>query len=408
MSEKNALVILKQKYQHLSGYLDEKTLRIWAATEALVLGRGGISFVARTIGISRTTLYVGIQELKQKSHDKQGLSQGKRIRRPGGGRKKLKDIDKALLEDLESLLEPMTRGDPTSALRWTCKSTTKLANELKVLNHQVSQRTICSLLADLGYSLQSNRKTREGLSHPDRNAQFLHISEMVKQFQKQEQPVISVDTKKKEIIGEFKNNGREWCKKGKPTEVNIHDFADSTLGKVVPYGIYDVLANKGWVNVGIDHNTAQFAVESIRRWWHEMGKPVYPQATDILVTADCGGSNGNRVRLWKFELQKLADELGMTIHVCHLPPGTSKWNKIEHRMFCYISQNWRGRPLTSREVIVNLISSTTTKKGLKIKAAVDQNQYPTGIKVTNKDFRSIAIERSSFHGEWNYKIKCRK
>lgn len=331
-----------------------------------------------------------------------------RIRRPGGGRKRLTERDPTLLEDLESLVEPVTRGDPVSPLRWTCKSTTRLAIELEARGHPISQRTVCDLLVELGYSLQSNRKTKEGAAHPDRNAQFEHIAEMVKKFKERRQPVISIDAKKKELIGEFKNAGREWNPKGNPVAVYVHDFADPELGKVVPYGVYDLTANQGWVSVGIDHDTAEFAVASIRRWWYERGQPIYPEATDLLMTADCGGSNGHRVRLWKLQLQDLADELGMTVHVCHFPPGTSKWNKIEHRMFCHISQNWRGRPLISTEVVVNLISNTTTSKGLHIRAALDESRYRTGIKVTDEEFGSIALERDSFHGEWNYSIKPRE
>jgi len=306
---------------------------------------------------------------------------------------------------LEALIEPVTRGDPESPLRWTCKSTTKLAAELRAMGYQVSQRTVCDLLEQLGYSLQSNRKIREGQSHPDRDAQFLHIASTVKEFQQRQQPVISVDTKKKELIGQFKNNGREWRLKGKPLAVNTHDFVDPELGKVIPYGIYDLSTNQGWVNVGIDHDTASFAVSSIRRWWQEMGKEIYPQATELLITADCGGSNGYRVRLWKMELQLLASEMGITIHVCHLPPGTSKWNKIEHRLFCHISQNWRGRPLTSLQVVVNLISNTRTSTGLKVTAKLDDNHYATGIKVPDQQFKAIAIDRHDFHGEWNYRIQ---
>lgn len=399
---------IESKFQSLEPHLNEKTLRIWAAIEAQSLGRGGITYVSKATGLSRTTIYEGIKESETETSQRRDKNHTYRIRKPGGGRKKIKEKYPTIFQDIESLLEPVTRGDPESSLRWTCKSTTKLAEELQAMGHDVSQRTVCDLLSELGYSLQSNRKTKEGANHPDRNAQFLHISELVKKFQERRQPVISVDAKKKELIGEFKNNGREWCKKGEPTEVNIHDFVDRELGKVVPYGVYDLSVNKGWVNVGIDHNTAEFAVESIRRWWYEMGKPIYPEATDLLITADCGGSNGNRVRLWKFELQKLADELSIMIHVCHFPPGTSKWNKIEHRMFCYISQNWRGRPLTSREVVVNLISNTQTSNNLEIKAALDEKKYYTGIKVTDEEFNSIMIEKSEFHGDWNYRIKPRK
>lgn len=399
---------VRRKYKQLSPYLDERTLRIWSAVEAESLGRGGITRISQATSLSRTTIYKGIAELSKKRRPKKAKEEHKRIRKPGGGRTKLKDKEPGLLQDLDSILEPVTRGDPESPLRWTCKSTIKIAEELRAQGYQVSQRTVCDLLYDLGYSLQSNRKIREGSQHPDRNDQFLYISKTVKEFQAKGEPVISVDTKKKELIGEFKNSGQEWRKKGKPIEVNIHDFADPMLGKVIPYGVYDITANKGWINIGITHDTAEFAVESIRRWWYEMGKPMYPDASELLITADCGGSNGRRVRLWKLELQRLSEEVGLVIHVCHFPPGTSKWNKIEHRMFCFITKNWRGRPLTSREVVVNLISNTTTRKGLEIIAKLDESKYATGIKVTDEQFESIALEKDDFHGEWNYKIKPRK
>jgi transposase len=398
---------IKTKYETIRPYLNERTSRIWVAVEAISLGRGGITKVASAVGFSRTTIHAGITELKEERPVKSAKDIKHRIRRPGGGRKKVKDNDPGLLCDLEALLEPVTRGDPMSPLRWTCKSTTKLAAQLRAMGHQVSQRTVCDLLYELGYSLQSNRKIREGSRHADRNAQFLYISETAHAFQAQGQPVISVDSKKRELIGNFKNNGREWSKKGCPVEVNQHDFPDPDLGKVVLNGAYDITANQGWVSVGITSDTAAFALASIRRWWHEMGSPRYPQAKQLLITADCGGSNSNRGRLWKLELQKLADEVGMAIFVCHFPPGTSKWNKIEHRMFCHISQNWRGRPLLSREVVVNLISNTTTSKGLQVTAKLDENQYQTGIRVSDEEFNSIALERCNFHGEWNYKIKPR-
>jgi transposase len=398
---------IKTKYETIRPYLNERTSRIWVAVEAISLGRGGITKVSEAVGFSRTTIYAGINEVKGGRSVGSAEDIKHRIRKPGGGRKKVKDNDPGLLSDLESLLEPVTRGDPGGPLRWTCKSTTKLAAELRAMGHQVGQRTVCDLLYDLGYSLQSNRKVREGSHHPDRNAQFLHISETTKEFQAQGQPVISVDSKKRELIGNFKNNGQEWSKKGSPVEVNSHDFPDPELGKVVLNGTYDITANQGWVSVGITSDTAVFAVESIRRWWQEMGKPRYPEANQLLITADCGGSNSNRGRLWKLELQKLADDMKMAISVCHFPPGTSKWNKIEHRMFCHISQNWRGRPLVSREVVVNLIGSTTTSKGLKITAKLDENTYETGISVSDEEFDSIAIEKCNFHEEWNYKIKPR-
>lgn len=407
MSIEGIIEKIKTRYETIRPYLNEKTARIWVAVEAISLGRGGITIVSSAVGLSRTTIHVGINEVKGEKPIKSVADIKHRIRQPGGGRKKVKDKDPGLLYDLELLLEPVTRGDPMSPLRWTCKSTTKLATELRAMGHQVSQRTVCDLLYELDYSLQSNRKVREGAQHPDRNAQFLHISETVKEFQAQGEPVISVDSKKREIIGNFKNNGEEWNKKGNPVEVNSHDFPDPDLGKVVLNGAYDITANQGWVSVGITSDTASFAAESIRRWWQEMGKPRYPEAKQLLITADCGGSNSNRGRLWKLELQNLADSLKIAISVCHFPPGTSKWNKIEHRMFCHISQNWRGRPLFSRELVVNLISNTTTSKGLKIKSKLDNNTYKTGMSVSDKEFNSISLERCHFHGEWNYKINPR-
>ena len=310
-----------------------------------------------------------------------------------------------LLSDLESLIEPMTLGDPESPLKWTSKSVVKLAAVLNLGGHRTSPKSVYNLLESLGYSLQSNRKTRDGSSHPDRDDQFLHISNQVKHFQSQNEPVISVDTKKKELIGDFKNSGTEWCEKERPIEVKMHDFVDPKLGKAIPYGIYDLTSNQGWVNVGIDHDTAEFAVESIRHWWYSMGKQVYPTSQHIMITADCGGSNSYRSRLWKLKLQELATETGKNIHVCHFPPGTSKWNKIEHRLFCHITQNWRGRPLTSLQVVINLIRNTTTTQGLEVEARLDPNLYKTGIKVTDQELDTIAIERNSFHGEWNYIIK---
>ncbi|MBM9538859.1 ISAzo13 family transposase [Desulfobulbus alkaliphilus] len=399
------LAMLQQKYQLLRPHLDEATMRICAAADAMVLGRGGPSLVAKASGLSRTTVYAGLSDLKQP--DILPIAPVRatgRIRRPGGGRKSLTEVDPDLLSDLNRLVDPITRGDPESPLRWTCKSTTKLAQELRDQGHRVSQRTVWTLLDQLGYSMQSNRKAREGTENPDRDAQFLFIANKVEQFQANGLPVISVDTKKKELIGRFKNAGREWQRKGLPEEVNVHDFADKELGKVVPYGVYDLTHNQGWVSVGINHDTAEFAVATIRRWWKRMGVRFYPEATDLLITADGGGSNGSRVRLWKIEIQKLAQELNMTIHVCHFPPGTSKWNKIEHRMFCHISENWRGRPLESQAVVVNLIANTRTNKGLTIKAEIDEAFYPTGIKVPDKDMEQLALIRDEFHGEWNYKI----
>ena len=404
----NAAEMITDKYRALADRLDEATLRLWAAVEARTLGRGGVSVVAKAIGMSRTTIYAGLKELKSPACAATEADNTRRIRAKGGGRKKLTSKDTTLLRDLDALVEPTARGDPQSPLRWTCKSTPRLARELAAQGHPVSQRTICDLLGQLDYSLQSTRKTREGGKHPDRDAQFSHIADLAAQYQKTGDPVISVDTKKKELIGDFKNGGGEWHRKGEPEAVRVYDFIDPNLGKVVPYGVYDVTANQGWLSVGIDHDTAEFAVESIRHWWQEMGQPLYPTASRLLITADCGGSNGYRVRLWRVRLQTLADELQMTIQVCHFPPGTSKWNKIEHRMFCHITNNWRGRPLLSREVVVKLIGSTTTESGLRIQSRLDENTYPAGIKVSDQELAELAIERDEFHGEWNYRFRPRK
>jgi len=406
---------IEAKFKALAPRLDEATLRLWAAAEARSLGRGGVSVVATVAGLSRTTVYAGLAEIEAAANSTvtrgkvaaQPAAAPKRVRAPGGGRKRLVDIDASLLDDLDALVAPTSRGDPMSSLRWTCKSTTKLARELAATGHRVSQRTVCDLLAQLKYSLQSVRKTREGGQHPDRDAQFRYIAAMVTKFQRQRQPVISVDTKKKELIGDFKNAGREWQPKGQPEQVRVHDFIDDELGKVAPYGVYDVTANVGWVSVGIDHDTAEFAVQSIQRWWLEMGRPMYEQAKRLLITADCGGSNGYRVRLWRLQLQRLADECGLEVQVCHFPPGTSKWNKIEHRMFCHITNNWRGRPLLSRQVVVNLIGSVTTDQGLRVTAALDENTYQPGIKVSDADLAAINLKRDDFHGEWNYRVTPR-
>lgn len=401
--------LIEAKFQALSGRLDEASLRLWTAVEARSLGRGGISAVAKATGFSRTTIHAGLAELNTGA----GMpvtphGTRPRIRAPGGGRKKLTSKDACLLDDLDALVEPTARGDPVSPLRWTCKSTRRLAEELREQGHQVSQRTVCDLLTQMNYSLQSTRKTREGGQHADRDAQFMHIARTVSAYQTTFDPVISVDTKKKELIGDFKNGGREWQPQGQPETVRVHDFIDPELGKVAPYGVYDLTNNVGWVSVGIDHDTAEFAVESIRRWWCEMGEASYPQARRLLITADGGGSNGHRARLWKRELQRLADELNLTIQVCHFPPGTSKWNKIEHRMFCHITANWRGRPLVSRQVVVNLIGNTRTREGLQIKAALDENTYTKGIKVSDEELASLALERDEFHGEWNYRFLPRE
>ncbi len=411
----DALQAIEAKYQALSERLDEATLRLWVAAEARSLGRGGVTLVANAVGISRTTIYAGLAEIEEasKTSRKRGAASAGaskptlRVRAAGGGRKKLIDLDLGLLDVLDALVEPTSRGDPMSPLRWTCKSTTRLAQELNLMGHAVSQRTVCDLLARLNYSLQSARKSREGSNHADRDAQFHHIAKAVAQFQRQRQPVISVDTKKKELIGDFKNGGREWQPAGQPEQVRVHDFIDVELGKVSPYGVYDLTANEGWVSVGIDHDTAEFAVQTIRRWWFEMGQPLYPKAKRLLITADCGGSNGYRVRLWRMQLQHLADEIGLTVQVSHFPPGTSKWNKIEHRMFCHITNNWRGRPLLTRQIVVQLIGSVTTEQGLRVRAELDENVYDAGVKVTDHELAAMAIERDAFHGEWNYSIRPR-
>ena len=402
---------IEVKYRALADRLDEAALRRWAAVEARSLGRGGVSAVARAVGVSRTTIHAGLAELSAAApsarRGKGAAPNPGRVRAAGGGRKKLVAKDATLLRDLDALVEPTTRGDPQSALRWTCKSTTRLARELNRQGHPVSQRTVCDLLGQLHYSLQSTRKTREGSPHPDRDAQFRHIAAMVEQYQSAGQPVISVDTKKKEQIGDFKNGGRESQPRGKPEKGRTHDFLDPELGKVAPHGVYDRTANVGWVNVGIDHDTAEFAVESIRRWWLEMGQPRYRRAQRLLIAADCGGQQrlpGVRRGGWLLHLQKLADELQLPIQVCHFPPGTSKWNKIEHRMFCHIANNWRGRTLLSRQVVVNLIGGTSSKTGLRIRAARDESIYKAGIELSEEGLAGLAIERDQFHGEWNYRI----
>jgi hypothetical protein len=391
---------LARKFKVLARVLDERTRRLVAAAEAEALGFGGVTAVARASELSRGTVIRGMAELKVAPKP----TRGQRIRRKGAGRKRTIDQDATLKRDLESLVEPVTRGDPESPLRWTCKSVRQLAAELKRMKHKTSHRMVAELLHEMEYSLQANRKTLEGSSHPDRDAQFHHISDKSREFQAARQPVISVDTKKKELVGDFKNNGRELRPKGDPEAVRVHDFVIPELGRAAPYGVYDVAQNTGWVSVGVDHDTAAFAAQSIRRWWESMGAPAYPEASKLLITADSGGSNGARVRLWKTELQKLADETGLEISVCHLPPGTSKWNKIEHRLFSFISQNWRGKPLVSHQVIVNLIAATTTRTGLKVRAELDPGKYPKGVKISDKEVAAIRLERDPFHGEWNYTI----
>jgi len=395
------------KFAILSPLLNERARRVWAAVEARAIGRGGISQVAAATRLSRATIRAGVQELAYPVPATGPQVTPERLRRPGGGRKSLGARDLHLVRALETLVDPVTRGDPMSLLRWTCKSAAKLAVELQAQGHAVSERTVNRLLHDLGYSLQSNRKTIEGRAHPDRDVQFQYINRRAKAFQRQGQPVVSVETKKKELVGQFRNGGREWHPQGQPAEVNIHNFPSEALGKVIPYGVYDEATNTGWVSVGVEQDTAELAVETVRRWWRYMGSKVYPQAKRLLITADGGGSNGSRCRLWKVALQRLADEIGLRISVCHFPPGTSKWNKIEHRMFCHITENWRGRPLVSREVVVNLIGHTTTTTGLSIRSALDERRYPTGREVTDQQMESLAIKRDTFHGEWHYTLKPR-
>ena len=393
---------VRERFAALEPVLDEKSRRLLAAAESKAWGPGGISAVSKATGVSRQVIRQGLRELEEPASRPEG-----RIRRPGGGRRKVEQKDPTLLKDLEKLVEPTTRGDPESTLRWTCKSVRTLSEELGRMGHQVSYSVVAELLHEMGYSLQGNRKTKEGESHPDRNAQFEHINSKVEQYMGLRQPVISVDTKKKELVGDFKNNGQEWRPNGNPTRVSVHDFAIPELGRAAPYGVYDLAQNAGWVSVGVDNDTASFAVETVRRWWYATGKEVYPQAKRLLITADGGGSNGSRLRLWKLELQNLADETGLSITVNHFPPGTSKWNKIEHRLFSFISKNWRGQPLTSLKVIVSLIAATTTKKGLKVHAEIDDHKYPQGVKVDDLQMAQINILRDSFHGEWNYEIRPR-
>jgi hypothetical protein len=393
---------VRQRFKSLASTLDERQRRLWAATEAKVIGYAGVSLVARSTGISRRAIHAGLRELASGSTWPSG-----RVRRPGAGRKSLMETQEGLLDALDALVEPTSRGDPESPLRWTCKGVRRLASELQGQGFAIGKQKVAELLAELGYSLQANRKTREGNQHPDRNAQFEYIAAEVCRFQRRGQPVISVDTKKKELVGEFKNGGKEWSSKGMPTEVNVHDFMNKNLGKAIPYGVYDLAANVGWVSVGIDHDTADFAVETIRRWWRKMGWSLYPKTTALLITADGGGSNSCRNRRWKTALQDLADELNLAIGVCHFPPGTSKWNKIEHRLFSQIGINWRGQPLTSHEVVVQLIANTQTGTGLRVRAALDCNTYPTGIKVTDSQLATLNLRRAAFHGEWNYTIRKR-
>lgn len=392
--------IIAKKYALINFALDERMRRLLAASEAEAIGYGGVSLVSRATGVSRRAIQVGQKEIKQQCC----TPVAGKIRKKGGGRKKSSEKYLGLKEALQGLIESATRGDPESSLLWTNKSLRTLAKELKACGHNISYPVVGQLLKEMGYSLQANRKTLEGSSHQDRNAQFELINIQTKEVMETNNPVISVDAKKKELIGQYLNKGQTWRPKGEAEEVKVYDFVDHELGKATPYGVYDIKENEGWVSVGSDHDTASFAVESIRRWWYSMGKEKYPDATEIMITADGGGSNSRRSRLWKLELQNLSNELQMKIRVSHLPPGTSKWNKIEHRMFSYISMNWRGKPLVSHDVIINLISNTRTKTGLIIKAELDKNCYPTGIKVEDKEFNSINILPHKFHGEWNYTI----
>jgi hypothetical protein len=406
--ERDAVInSVRKKFNSLEPLMTERLRRQWAACEAESLGRGGVSWVALATGISRTTITTGQSELRRcREHPAAGLSP-ERIREPGAGRPRAAEKDATLVKDLEKLIDSTTRGDPQSPLLWTCKSTRRLAGELRRQGHRVSHVTVAALLEGLGYSLQANRKVKEGSLHPDRNAQFEHIARQVREFQKRGQPAVSVDAKNKELVGDFRQKGREWYRHGQPEEVRAKDFADKELGKVTPEGVYDLARNEGWVSVGIDHDTAEFAGESLRRWWQCMGSRVYRHARELLVTADAGGSNSYRSRLWKVVLQRLADELGLAITICHFPPGTSKWNKIEHRLFCHITENWRGRPLRSRAIVVNLITHTTTEAGLSVKAELDTHCYPQGIKVTNEELAAVNIKPSRFHGDWNYTIRPR-
>ena len=390
---------LHERKSAILPHLDERQRRLFAAAEARAAGHGGIAAVSRVTGIAASTIGRGLKDLAAPEPPPRD-----RVRRPGGGRKSLTEKNARLLDDLNGLVEPGARGDPMSPLRWTCKSLRRLAAELKQLGHKISHTVVGELLKAQKFSLQANSKTKEGSDNPDRDAQFRFINAAVETALAEQQPAISVDTKKKELVGDFKNAGREWRPRGDPEEVRVHDFLIKELGRAVPYGIYDLAANAGWVNVGVDHDTAAFAAQTIRRWWREVGVVRYPLATRLVITADGGGSNGSRVRLWKFELQRLADELGISIEVHHLPPGTSKWNKIEHRLFSFITQNWRAKPLVSYRVIVDLIAATTTKTGLKVHCELDDNKYPKGVAVSKADMAAINIRRAEFHGEWNYTI----
>jgi hypothetical protein len=390
---------IRQRFAALDPVLDERGRRRFGAAEALTAGRGGIAAVSRARGLARSTIGRALSELRGGE-----TVDGERVRRAGGGRKPMGETDASLIDDLRSLVEPTTRGDPQSSLLWTCKSLRKLSQGLRDMGHEIGRTLVGELLHKLDYTLQSNRKTREGSNHPDRDAQFRYINDRVKEALAAGEPAISVDTKKKELVGDFKNAGREWRPQGSPEEVRVHDFVIPELGRAAPYGIYDIANNAGWVSVGVSHDTAAFAANAIGRWWSLMGRERYPNPNSLLITADGGGSNGSRVRLWKLELQKLADELAIPITVCHLPPGTSKWNRIEHKLFSFITGNWRGKPLVNHQVIVQLIAATTTKSGLKVRCELDQNTYPAGVKVSDAQIEAINLTRHDFHGEWNYTI----
>jgi hypothetical protein len=405
VEEPSAVTRIRRKYRVVAPELDERRRRQWAAAEAREVGYGGVSVVARATGLARSTIHAGLRDLRASRRDR--AKAATRVRGAGGGRRRLTTRDPDLLTALLALIEPTTRGDPESPLRWTCKSTAQLADELTRQHHRVSPRTVATLLKDAGYSLQANRKTREGAAHPDRDAQFRYLASVLTQCHRHRQPAISVDTKKKELVGDFKNSGREWRPQGEPLPVRVHDFLDPALGKAIPYGVYDLANNEGWVSVGIDHDTAEFAANAIRLWWTRMGRHRFPRARRLVITADGGGSNGPRSRLWKWALQRVADDFGLTLSICHLPPGTSKWNKIEHRLFSFISQNWRGKPLVSHQAIVNLIAATTTRTGLRVKAALDTRRYETAVQVPDAIFARLRITPHAFHGDWNYTIAPR-
>ena len=406
MGDAKLIARLRRKYRSLRPGMDERMRRHWAAAEARDLGWGGITAVAEATGLSRVTITAGLRELEQPARVR--AAQAERVRRPGGGRKPVAENDPEIEAALDALIDPVTRGDPESPLRWTCKSTYRLAEELARAGHPVSPRTVAMLLHAAHYSLQANRKRREGASHPDRSAQFEYINARVLAFQNRGQPAISVDTKKKELVGDFKNSGRTWRPRGQPEDVRVHDFKDLELGKAIPYGVYDLINDQGWVSVGIDHDTAEFACNSIRRWWTQMGQRRFPRAKKLLITADAGGSNSPRSRLWRLCLQKLADTTGLPLTVCHFPPGTSKWNKIEHRLFSFIASNWRGQPLISHQAIVELIASTTTRSGLIVRAALDPKRYRTQVKVSDEQLAGVRIKLHDFHGDWNYTISPRQ